>query len=1034
MSTLFYRFPRLAGLALFLMIVAGIAALATMGRQEDPYLTERFGRVVTLYPGADAERVESLVSERIERALLELAEVDETTSVSRANISSVSFGIREDLSATEVEQAWTKIREQVASVQAGLPAEAALPQVVREYMGAASVIVALSWPEGSDASIGALGRLSRELEDRLRGLDATYRTELFGAPEEEIRVVLDPEAAAALGITAGEVAALLARSDARAPAGRLAGEDYDFIVEVDGAFDTLERVRAVTLSGRGGQGFVRLGDIATVERARREPDATQAWFNGTRSVLVAAFVLPDRRVDNWGRQAERVVESFRQATPGLDVDIVFSQSDYVEKRLYGLAINLGYSALIVFGVLFLMMGWRSALIVGSALPLTVLLVLVLINLYGQPLHQMSVTGLVVALGLLIDNAIVVVDDYRLLRRRGLERLAAVDKAVRTLFAPLLASTATTVFAFAPIALMPGSAGEFISMIGVSVIFAVTASFLLAFTIILSLAAWFDDTGEAGEGPRPFWRDGLRSRPLAWAYRKLLDAVIAQPAIGMLLAIILPVTGFLAASTLPSQFFPPTERDMFEISVTLPSGVSMEETRRRTEAVTAMLREYEGVEDTGWVLGGSAPRVYYNMRRGQAGRPNYAAGWVRTRSPAHTRAVTQDFQARAREAFPDTMVLATPFEQGPPTPAPIELKIVGPELAVLDALGQDIRRVLASTPGVTYTQAQLLLGEPVARLAADEASAALAGLRLADVAGRVRADMDGVLGGTVVEGVEVLPVRVIGPADRREAAGNIAATPLPGQGRGAMSTVGALGDLTLVPQTASIVRLDGERANPVYGYLSPFVLPAPVLENFFNRLEASGIEMPPGYRLVIGGEAESQGEATADLMSTAIPLLILMVGSVVLAFNSFRYAGVVFTVGFLSVGLALFGVWLFGTPLGFNAIVGSMGLVGLSINGTIVVLSALRNSPEALLGDVLAIRETVMDATRHIIATTLTTMGGFAPLLLDGDPFWLPFASAVAGGVAGSAMLALVFAPAAFVMLVRFKGAGRQALPQTAPAS
>ncbi|MGP1275461.1 MAG: efflux RND transporter permease subunit [Caulobacterales bacterium] len=1033
MSTLFFRFPRLTGLVLFLMLAAGFAALATMGRQEDPYLTERFGRVVTFYPGADAERVEALLSEPVERSLMELAEVEETNSVSRANISSVSFNIREDLSETEVEQAWTKIREQVASVRGQLPAEAGSPEVVREYMGAASIIVAVSWPEGSDASIGALGRLARELEDRLRGLGATYRTEVFGAPEEEIRVVLDPEAAAALGINASDVAMLLARSDARAPAGRLAGEGYDFTVEVDGAFDSLDRVRDVALSGREGQGFIRLGDIATVERARREPDATQAYFNDTRSILVAAFIQPDRRVDTWGREAARAVETFEQSVPGLDVEIVFSQTDYVERRLNGLAINLGYSALIVFAVLFVMMGWRSALIVGSALPLTILLVLVLTNLYGQPLHQMSVTGLVVALGLLIDNAIVVVDDYRLLRRRGLDRMAAVDKAVRTLFAPLLASTATTVFAFAPIALMPGSAGEFISMIGVSVIFAVTASFALAFTVIIALAAWFDDHDTGEEGARPFWRDGLRSRPLAGLYRRLLDAVIAQPAIGMVLAIILPVTGFLAVSTLPSQFFPPTERDMFEISVTLPSGVSMAETRRRTEAVTAMLREYEGVEDVGWVLGGSSPRVYYNMRRGQAGRPNYAAGWVRTRSPDATRAITQDFQARAREAFPDTMVLATPFEQGPPTPAPIELKIIGPELAVLDALGQDIRRVLASTPGVTYTQAQLLLGEPVARLSTDEASAALAGLRLGDVAGRVRADLDGVLGGTVIEGVEVLPVRVIGPSERREAAANISAVPLAGTGRGAMSTVGALGDLTLVPQTASIIRIDGERANPVYGYLSPFVLPAPVLETFFARLDAAGIEMPPGYRLVIGGEAESQGEATADLMSTAIPLLILMVGSVVLAFNSFRYAGVVFVTGFLSVGLALFGVWLFGTPLGFNAIVGSMGLVGLSINGTIVVLSALRNSPEALQGDPEAIRETVMDATRHILATTLTTIGGFAPLLIEGDPFWLPFASAVAGGVAGSAMLALIFAPAAFVLLVRLGSAGVRPLPVASTA-
>jgi multidrug efflux pump subunit AcrB len=193
----------------------------------------------------------------------------------------------------------------------------------------------------------------------------------------------------------------------------------------------------------------------------------------------------------------------------------------------------------------------------------------------------------------------------------------------------------------------------------------------------------------------------------------------------------------------------------------------------------------------------------------------------------------------------------------------------------------------------------------------------------------------------------------------------------------------------------------------------------VLADFFARMDAAGLETPEGYRLMVGGEAENQGEAMANLMSTAGPLLILMVAAVVLAFNSFRYAAVVFVVGFLSAGLAMFGVWLFGTPLGFNAIVGALGLVGLSINGTIVVLSALKANPDARAGDREAVRETVVDATRHILATTLTTIGGFAPLLIEGDSFWLPFAAAVAGGVSGSAILALVFAPAAFVLIARF---------------
>ena len=276
-----------------------------------------------------------------------------------------------------------------------------------------------------------------------------------------------------------------------------------------------------------------------------------------------------------------------------------------------------------------------------------------------------------------------------------------------------------------------------------------------------------------------------------------------------------------------------------------------------------------------------------------------------------------------------------------------------------------------------------------------------------------------IGGSVLEGTQELPVRIIADDERRASLSSISGSPLASPGSAILaSPLAALGDVALSPQVAIIPHEDGHRVNTIYGYLEPFLLPAPALEYFFAELDAAGIELPPGYELQVGGEAEERGSAMADLFGTAVPLLVLMIGSVVLAFNSFRYAGVIFVVAFLSVGLAMFGVWLFGTPLGFNAIVGSMGLMGLSINGAIVVLSALRTAPAAVALEPGAVQATVIDATRHIISTTLTTIGGFVPLLVAGDSFWLPFASAMVGGVAGSAILALVFAPAAFVLLTR----------------
>ena len=404
---------------------------------------------------------------------------------------------------------------------------------------------------------------------------------------------------------------------------------------------------------------------------------------------------------------------------------------------------------------------------------------------------------------------------------------------------------------------------------------------------------------------------------------------------------------------------------------------------------------------------------------RSGAPNYAAGFVRTRSAEDTARILPELQRRVMSEFPQARFLTLPFEQGPPIPAPIELILVGPELGELHRLGNEVRGLLNTTPAVTHTLALLEMGEPVARIMADEAAAELAGVRLADLANRLRGDFDGVIGGSVLEGTEELPVRVIAQDDRRASLSSVAASPLASPGADILaSPVAALGDVTLAPQVATIPHENGHRVNTLYAYLEPYTLPAPALADFFARLEAARIDLPPGYELQVAGEAAERGNAMADLFGTAIPLLVLMIGSVVLAFNSFRYAGVIFVVAFLSIGLALFGVWLFGTPLGFNAIVGSMGLMGLSINGAIVVLSALRANPAAVALESGAVTLTVTDATRHILSTTLTTIGGFMPLLLSGDSFWLPFASAMVGGVAGSAILALVFAPAAFVLLSR----------------
>ena len=341
MITLFVRYPRLIVLSIFLVCAAGLAALGVLGRQEDPSLTERFGSITIILPGADATRMEALVTRPMEAALLELVELDEVRSTTRANVSQIGISIREDLNPMRVEQAWSLIRDRVSSVRPSLPDGVQSIEVDRQYTGAATLVVALRWPDGSEASLGALSRLARDLEDNLRNLPGTKQTDVFGAPEEEVRVILDPESAASLGLSAADVAGLLARSDAKVPAGRLAGQSLDVTVEVAGAFTDLDRLRAVPVAAGPG-GFLQLADIARIERGLREPPATLALRNNERAIFVAAYLEPNLQVDAWDGRAQAAVRAFADANPGVETEIIFAQADYVVDRLSGLAINLGF--------------------------------------------------------------------------------------------------------------------------------------------------------------------------------------------------------------------------------------------------------------------------------------------------------------------------------------------------------------------------------------------------------------------------------------------------------------------------------------------------------------------------------------------------------------------------------------------------------------------------------------------------------------------------------------------------------------------
>jgi multidrug efflux pump subunit AcrB len=1028
-SNLFFRNPRLTILSIGLIAVAGLASFQSLPRQEDPTLSRRMGVVTTLYRGASAQRVESMVTEKIEDELQELFEIKTLESTSRTGVSVVKAELQDRYVEADVDEIWSKVRDRLSDATAQLPPGASAPELEEKTTIAATLVTALVWNGAGEPQIDLLTRLADDLEQRLRNVPGTRETEIYGGAREEIRVTVDDAALASLGLTAADVANAIAHADAKVPAGQLRHGSNDILLEVAGALDSLERIRRVPLLQRPDGQVLHVAHVARVQKTVQDPPDTVALISGEPGVAVSTTMESNLRVDHWSARARLTLDSFASELPdGVSMRVIFDQSVYTDARLGDLAGNLVMAAAIVVAVLFFMMGARSALIVGLALPLTLALVLAELQWIGMPLHQTSVTGLIIALGLLIDNAIVVVDDYRTELREGYAPAAAISRAVRHLTVPLAASTLTTVLAFLPIVLMPGGGGEFVGPIAVGVVLSVTTSFAIAMTVIPAVAGYVIPE-EVEHVERRWWRDGYSNERLTALYRRSLGVTLRTPAIGVAVSLVLPLLGFAVVGTLPEMFFPPNDRNQFQLQMDLPSQSSIEETERNVMRAREILHAHEEIVDSHWFLGEAAPRVYYNMVGSKAGMSSYAGAYVTTLSADATESLLPELQRELLEAFPNAVVLALPFEQGPPFAAPIEVRIVGPDLDLLRTAGEQMRAIMAETGAVTYTDASLSGGRPKLLLVPDEDEARIAGLRLVDIAEQLNASLEGMQGGSVLESTEEIPVRVRSEGSLRGDLSRIAAHSLQPSGTAATAMrsdslpgvpLSVLSKIELVPELAGIPRYNAKRVNTVQGFLMPYTLIAEALGEFRQRLDASGFELPPGYQLEFGGESEQRGEAVGNLMLFAGPLLVIMLGTIILSFNSFRFAAVIVAVAALSVGLAFVGVWLFGHPMGFLAVVGTMGLVGLAINGGIVVLSALKASPEAMQGDVEATRQVVIGATRHILGTTLTTVGGFIPLIVFGGRFWPPMATAIAGGVGGSAILSLYLVPSLFMVIARHK--------------
>ncbi len=1023
MRDLFYRNPHLLVLTIALIAVSGLAALQVLPRQEDPTLVNRAATILTSFPGADAERVDALVTEKLEDELKEIEEIRKTESTSRSGLSVVTVELFDEVG--NVDEVWSRLRDKLDDAAAVLPTGAGAPQFEEQKISAYTVIAALRWSDETPPQYGVMRRLAEDLADVFRGLEGTEDADLFGDPAEEILVSIHPDKLAALNLSIEELAGAIAQADAKVAAGSVRTGRADILMEVEGEFDSLERIRRLPVRVDAGGRFVRLGSIAEIRKTIADPPASLVEVSGQPAVVVAARMQDGYRVDQWSARARAAIADFRaDLSGGLVLDVIFDQNRYVSARLGGLMQNLLLGILLVMLVMLLTMGWQAALLVGTALPLSSLMVLAGMRVLGVPLHQMSVTGLIIALGLLIDNAIVIVHEVRTRIREGAAPHVAIGNSVRHLAVPLLGSTLTTVLAFLPIVIMPGGAGEFVGAIGLSVILAVTSSLALSLTVIPAVTGLLDRY-QPGARRRTLLNSGVQPGGVGRGFRRLLDTLMARPALAIGLSLLLPAWGFYQGSNLEMQFFPPADRDQAFLEFELPREMPLALTQETVRAVRAALLEHDLVEDVHWFVGSSGAKFYYNLLAGLRDQsPYYGLAMVQFRSVEGSTDAIRDLQLMLDRRYPQARTVVRQLEQGPPFLAPVEVRVVGPDLRTLERIGEQVRLAMSGLPDLLHSSATLNHEQRKLWLRLDDDEARVARLDNVGIARQLAARLDGLLAGSLLEDTEELPLRIRLEAGKRtdtEQLASIELLPADAAPDGTLATqsvpLDALGTLELRPEYAAIPRRDGQHVNTIRGYITAGVLPASVLAALRPAVADLEAALPPGYALEFGGEEAERKRAIGNLMASLGVIVTLMLSSLVLAFRSFRLAMILVLIAAASIGLGLASLTLFGFPFGFMAIVGTMGLIGIAINDSIVVLAALHEDERVRQGDRAAVVAVVMHETRHVLSTTLTTIAGFIPLLIAGGGFWPPLVITIAGGVLGGTLLALFFAPAMYLLLM-----------------
>ena len=1002
------NYQRLLGMVVTMLCLLGIAAYSTMPRQEDPSFPYRAGTVTVNYPGATADAVERLVLNPLADELRQVEEVDFTQATARTGVAIVQVRLNDTIYDTD--SAWDRVRQAMDRARRDFPGDVGEMSLDDRIIDIPAIVLAV----GGSSSVTELSKVAERLKRNLANIPGVSRIELEGDADEQITLALDDAAMFRLGISPARVLDTLSQRNQTIPGGFVVVDGRRMSVLPNSEFADIDAIRATPIELPDGS-QVPLAAAAEVWRGPQEPRQPETWFDGERVVLVSVIMEEDTTdAIRFGERVRTRLSDIQADFEPYEVREMFFQPDKVEQRLDNLALSLLMSVIIIVAVVFTGMGIRMGLLVASILPMVAMISVGLYDLGGGVLHQIAVIGMVISLGILIDNAIVIVESIQGYLDRGMRRLDALKVSVRELAGPLGASTGTTLAAFAPLLLSKGGTADFTRGVPVMIMLTLSVSYLLAISAVPLLAARFLKPRKTGQSDRLAGLSVFLGGLVARVPGRLMIGGLA------LVLISLALTPFMK-----QQFFPNADRPQVIVELYMPEGTDQERTSSVAADLERAIRERPEAVRVHRFTGFTGPSFYYNLQRAPQA-PNRGRIVVSTSTLAETTDLIPWIRDYAQTHLPELNLSVGILGQGPPRVAPVEIRVFHADDNTRVAAAEQVFSALRRIDGTVDVRHDLDIGVPSIAINVDDASAARYGISRSDVAQSLYGQSFGVVAEQYRQEEDPIPLVLRSREGTSLSLSRLLSVNIYNAG-GEAVPLSAVASLETSWQPAARYLRNGVRMNTVTANLLTGYSFSQALQGLEANLQEK--PLPPGTRLEMGGDAEGSDDANSALLTTAPIGMLLLLFFLLIQFNSFRRVGVILlTVPLATVGI-IPGLVLSGSPFGFQPLLGVIALVGIVVNNAIVLLDVMDRQLDR--GEAIrdAVRIAVEQRTRPILLTTATTVAGLLPLAFSSSTLWPPMAWAIISGLLASTVLTLLVVPAVCTRVIRCKVAE----PENAPA-